>query len=246
MLSLPNKILLHACKYLPLPQKMKWRIGMKDEIAFWEGYIASNYAPVNGVPPSEEGRQRCDPGTPLSGELARLVDHVPGPVIRVLDVGSGPLSRVGKTLPGKQVELHCVDPLADVYAALCKKHGVNVPVAVLKGEAEHIDTLFPPRSFDLIHANNCLDHSHDPVLAISKVFELLKPGCSFYLRHEENVADAAGYMGLHQWNFSIIDGSMIIAGRHGSTNMNSLLAGQAEIKSHKKDKFVVHIITRLS
>lgn len=247
MLSFQNKLLLFASKYLPLPHKMKWHIGLKDEVAFWDGFIASNYAPVNGVAPTVEGRTRCDPNSPLNPELKALVAHCTGPVLRILDVGSGPLTRVGKTVEGKRIDLVCVDPLADIYAALCRKHGVHVPVAVRKGEAENLGNLFEPASFDLIHANNCLDHAYDPVNAIQIIVDLLKPGCAFYLRHEANVADTAGYMGLHQWNFRLSGEDFIIAGRTGTgTNMNSLLKAKASIRSQMEGKFLVSIITRLA
>jgi SAM-dependent methyltransferase len=244
MLSIQNKILLFASKYLPLPQKMKWRIGLSDEIAFWEGFIASNYAPVNGTPPTVEGRTRCDPGSPLSDELKALVTHVSNPVIRILDVGCGPLTRVGKTMEGKRIELVCVDPLADVYTELCRKHRVSVPVPVQKGEAENLGDLFGTESFDLIHANNCLDHAYDPVRAIQLIVDLLRPGCSLYLRHEMNVAETAGYMGLHQWNFRTVNGDMVIAGRGRGVNMNELFSGRATVRSHVEGKFLVNIITR--
>jgi len=244
MLSIQNRILLFASKYLPLPQKMKWRIGLTDEIAFWEGFIASNYAPVNGTPPTVEGRTRCDPGSPLSDELKALVAHINSPVIRILDVGCGPLTRVGKTMEGKRIELFCVDPLAEVYTELCRKHRVPVPVPVQKGEAETLGELFGSESFDLIHANNCLDHAYDPVRAIQLIVDLLRPGCSLYLRHEMNVAETAGYMGLHQWNFRTENGDMVIAGRGKGVNMNELFKGKATIRSHVEGKFLVNIITR--
>jgi SAM-dependent methyltransferase len=245
MLTFQNKVLLFASKYLPLPQKMKWHIGLKDEVAFWDGFIASNYAPVNGVPPTEEGRKRCDPNSPLNEELRTLVSHLSAPVLHVLDIGSGPLTRVGKTLEGKRIDLICVDPLADIYAALCRKHGVTVPVPVRKGEAENLGSMFAQEYFDLIHANNCLDHAYDPVNAIQLIVDLLRPGCSFYLRHEINVAQTAGYMGLHQWNFRMEGNDFVIAGRneHG-TNMNTLLRSKADIRSHIEGKFLVNIITR--
>ena len=37
---------------------------------------------------------------------------------RVLDVGAGPLSSLGTHVPGRDVEIIAVDPLADIYDEL--------------------------------------------------------------------------------------------------------------------------------
>ncbi len=245
MLNLFAKALLRLSKHIDLPHRWSWRIGILDELAFWDGHIARSYRSVNGMALSEEGRFRTDPGTPLQEELQTLVAHVEDPVVKILDVGSGPLTRVGKTIPGKLVELTATDPLAQAYMRLCRKHGVTPLVPPLKYDAEELTLHFPPETFHLACANNCLDHAYDPPKAISGMVELVKPGCHVYLRHEVNVADGAGFVGMHQWNFHMApNGDFLISDRKREVNMCDLLRGRAEVNSRIENGFIINIIRK--
>jgi SAM-dependent methyltransferase len=244
MKHLINGILIRIAKYAPFTHKQKWHIGMQDEVMFWDRYIASHYALVNGVAASEEGRVRSDPNTPLQDVYRALVAHCEGPVIKVLDVGSGPFTRLGKTLPGKQLEVTAVDPLADTYVALCRKHGAVPPVPPIRGEGEHLSSMFPRDHFDMAHANNCLNHAYDPIKAIEELVKVVKPGCSIYLRHGVNEAINADYVGLHQWNFHQRDGAMLITDKQTTVNMNERFAGRATIDTHLEGRFMVNVIRK--
>lgn len=231
MADLATRALLAATRWIPLPHKMKWRIGMRDEIAFWDHHMATNYRSDNPGGLSEEARFRLDPAAPLQPEFVALVAHCTNDPIRILDVGCGPFSRMGKTMPGRRMELVAVDPLADLYAELHRKYHLTPAVAPLRGDGEELASMFPAEHFDLIHANNCLDHSYDPVKALGAMFTLLKPGCTIYLRHELNAAEGANYMGLHQWNFHPVDGRFWITDRSKNVNVcvDDMLAGKADL-----------------
>ncbi len=44
------------------------------------------------------------------------------------------------------------------------------------GDANRIHEYFPANSFDYVHASQCLEHMHDPVLALKSWMSILKPG----------------------------------------------------------------------
>lgn len=156
-----------------------------------------------------------DPDMPLQEELLELLPPSTARSFRVLDVGAGPASKVGKTIPSASIELVPVDPLADAYAKILAEASLTAPVPTRKGYGERLTDTFDDNSFDLAHARNSIDHCRDPLLVLKQVLRVVKPGCSFYLNHHRNEGNNAGYYGLHQWNFDIHGGEFLISGRHG-------------------------------
>ena len=57
---------------------------------------------------------------------------------------------------------------------------------------------------------NSLDHSADPFTIISNMVGLVRPGGIVLLRHKRNEGESARYGGLHQWNFDVVDDSLIV------------------------------------
>ncbi len=245
MSTLLDKLLLHASKYAPFSHKQKWRIGMRDEISFWDQHIAKNYVPRNGQFPSTEGQARTAPDTPLQDTFVQLLAWTNDPVLRILDVGSGPFTRVGKTMPGRTLEVTAVDPLSEEYKKLFTKHAVRPPVIPIEGAGETLHQLFPADHFHFAHANNCLDHGFDPVESVSQMVQVVRPGGYVYLRHEVNVAETAGYMGMHQWNFLLdANGDFIIRDKKRVVNMNKHLGRGVRITSQHEGDFLVTTIHR--
>jgi ubiquinone/menaquinone biosynthesis C-methylase UbiE len=98
------------------------------------------------------------------------------------------------------------------------------------GEAEQVAEMYADGSFDLVHAANSLDHSHDPVAAIKAAARVVKPGGHVFLEHILNEGAREGYGGLHQWNFGVEADSFTIASSAGQkTNMAKEFAGVADV-----------------
>ena len=241
-----TRVLLAVTKHLPLPHKVKWKVGMRDEVSFWNGHMAKHYRPDSSGAYVGEALFRLDKNAPLQQQFVDLVAHCPADPIRILDVGSGPFSCLGKTIPGRTVELTAVDPLADTYAELHRKHKITPAVVPQRCDGEQLSALFAPNTFDLAHANNCLDHSYDPVKAIQEMFALVKPGCCVYLRHEVNVAENADYVGMHQWNFRPEGKEFWISDKNRAVNvsMDELFAGKADLQLTIVGKMMINIIRK--
>lgn len=245
MSTLFDRSLFHGSNYALFSHKRKRRIGMRDEIRFWDQDIAKKYVTLNGRPPSTEGLEPAAADTPLQGTFVQLLAWTNGPVLRILNVGSGPFTRVGKTIPGRTVEVTAVDPLSEEYKKLYTKHAVRPPVIPVEGAGETLRQLFPADHFHFAHANNCLDHGFDPVESVTQMVQVVKPGGYVYLRHEVNVAETAGYMGMHQWNFHLDgNGDFIIRDKKRVVNMNKHLGSTVRIASQHEGDFLVTTIHR--
>jgi SAM-dependent methyltransferase len=186
----------------------EWNQGLRDELQAWEGMLENNGR--NWF--ASEYEARLNPNAELQDEYKRLITAPSGgPPVRLLDVGAGPLTSLGKKWEGRTLHLFPIDPLADEYNALLARLGLRPPVPTQPGRGEELLKLFEKNSFDLALASNSLDHSYDPLLVIRHMLTLVKPAGYVYLVHFTNEAVAAGYSGLHQWNFSIKRGDMILS-----------------------------------
>lgn len=185
-----------------------------------------------------------DPKMPLQPELSRLLPENLKAPYKVLDVGAGPISKVGKIVDGRSIDLTPVDPLAEGYQQLLAKNGLQPPVPTRKSYGEKLMEQFPENSFDLIHARNSIDHCLDPVVVILNCVRVLKPGCHFYLNHYRNEGIAADYYGLHQWNFHQLDGQFVVSDRFGKViSISSELESMARVTSveSRGDRIIVVI-----
>jgi SAM-dependent methyltransferase len=152
-------------------------------------------------------RQHFDVNRPLQSELVELLNVyyqnstalINSP--KVLDIGAGPISKVGKVYQSKAIELTPIDPIASKYNKLHRSLNLKPPVPTIYGQGETLTNQFNENQFDLIHARNCIDHCCNPARVILQAIRVLKPNGFFYLNHYKNEGVAAGYYGLHQWNF---------------------------------------------
>ncbi|MGR5452883.1 class I SAM-dependent methyltransferase [Vibrio alfacsensis] len=168
---------------------------------------------------------------PLQQELVELVKYEGVASIKVLDVGAGPVSKVGKTISGKQIELVPIDPMADKYRSILESLGLTPKIWTIFGNGEELSQQFPAGSFDLAHARNSVDHCLNPLKVLIEVLSVLKPGCCFYMNHYRNEGKAANYYGLHQWDFDIEDGCFVIKSQYGDiVNVNNEIAPIAEVR----------------
>ncbi len=227
-------------------QSFRWQSGRKSETAFWDRYLKTR-----GLRWQAEFEQRMSPELELDAELAALLSPVlaAGAQPKIVDVGAGPLSVVGKRVNGTPVQLTALDPLAAEYDVLLQKHGLQPPVRTQPGKGEELAALLPPASFDLAHARNCLDHGLDPYLAVMQMLSVVKPGGHVYLKHRPNEGINENWHGLHQWNFSIsAGGDFIISSRTSEMNVNQALAGVADVRCELRkegdDEWLVVIIQK--
>lgn len=213
-------------KFLGL-RRVVWKMGISSEIRFWQRYLSTG-----GLTWKDEFQRRLDPDSLMDDRLVQLLRQVePGAAAyQVLDVGAGPLTSLGKTAPGKAIQVRAVDPLADDYDKLLAEAKAEPPVRTEKCRGEDLDTVFGENTFHLAHARNCLDHSEDPVRAIEQMMKVTKPLGYVYMEHWTDEGEAEEYRGLHQWNFRCEDGRFIIWNLKSRTDLGDVLGTRATLE----------------
>lgn len=208
--------------------RQDWEKHIHEEVAFWDDWLRTQ-----GGTWREDFQSRIDPQQRLPDLIENALLNrgvAAGSSVRILDLGSGPLTSVGVASDRYEVTVTPVDPLADHYRALLEKHGIAAPVLPQKGEAEKLECLFQPQSFDVVWARNSLDHSYDPLLCIYQAYRVLKTGGIVIIVFHPNEADQGNYQGLHNWNFDIRSGSFVIESRGRLVNVSQLFGRFCKVK----------------
>jgi hypothetical protein len=203
-----------------------WAQEIPSEIAFWRHYLATR-----GDRWPKEFVERFDPESAFAGRFADRVAALDGPTVRLLDVGAGPLTTVGKRLPGKQLIVEACDPLAPGYDALLDELGLEPPVRTVACDGERLLERYAPESFDVTHARNAIDHAYDPFAVIVAMLAITRAGGFVALGHETNEAVRERYVGFHQWNFERDPaGAFLIWHPEGVVDVSARLASLATIE----------------
>lgn len=212
-----------------LAHRRLWFGGIYDEVTWWRGWLGS----VEGqMWLSEVERVEC----PLQdATVARLLEELSQPSIRILDVGAGPVTHLGYTYPGKQLLICAIDPLAEEYARLLRELHVECPIPTIKGQGERLLDQFEPESFDLVYASNSLDHSYNPLAIVDNMLQVVTRGGFVMLRHYRNEGRTGNYHGLHQWNFDIRNGDLVIWNERQRHNLSHGFAEGARVRCHIED-----------
>lgn len=188
---------------------LRWKLALPCEEKYWETYIAQQGGGAWGA----DFVERTNPIQPLQAHVAAHIAAPGGATVKILDVGAGPLTVLGKTWVGRNVEITAVDPLANDYHRLLRRHGVRPPVPTQYCEAEKLAARFGRDVFDLVYSRNALDHSYNPLEALRQMVAVCKPGGVALLEHLINEGETEKYYGLHQWNFCCQEQRFVIWNR---------------------------------
>lgn len=210
-----------------------WRTGLADESQFWAEALANGGEKWD----RSEFDTRTNPQLELQSELRALINAPDGATVRILDVGSGPLTRLGKIWEGRSVEITAVDPLAEDYKKILQELEIPVSVVPSFAEAERLREVFQADTFDLAYASNCLDHSYSPLTAIKEMLAVVKPGRWVYLWHFIDAGIQERYQGLHQWNFGERDGDMTVNDGRRHFSLQKELDGFGEVQTRRERAF---------
>ncbi|MGZ4675044.1 MAG: class I SAM-dependent methyltransferase [Acidimicrobiia bacterium] len=221
------------------PADVAWQAAIDGEVDFWRRYLATK---GERYPGSYD--ERVDPDLELQPDIAALVHSPEGATVKLLDVGAGPLTFLGRRSDRWTLELTAVDALGDQYRALLDEAGLTPPVYTQACESEKLTELLPVDTFDVVAARNTLDHSYDPVRAITEMLACAKPGGALYLVHHRNEAEREGYRGMHQWNFEAGDSSLVVWRPGTRTDLGAELAGRAVVERTWVDGTWEHVAIR--
>jgi len=195
-----------------------WREGDRGEIAFWDEWLRTKGSRWPASYP-----ERLDPDLLLQPTVASMLPAQSK--VDILDVGAGPLTSLGKKLPGREIEITAIDARADEWDRLLEKYGVQPIVRSQKLLAEELTGRFAVDTFDLVYARNSIDHCDDPERAVVQMIEVVKPRCYVVLEHSQNEGEHSGWRGPHQHNLSMSsDGAFTIASKRLLVDMTAKYA----------------------
>jgi len=201
--------------------RLTWKMSLPSEVSFWEDYIRTRGGNCHA---EEEFTFRTAADSELQPWLREWLNVPDGTELRALDVGAGPLTWIGKKWGDRRLHIVAVDPLADSYNTLMDRYGIQPPVRTECGNGEDIVARFGAQAFDLVFARNSLDHSFDAIRAVTSIVEVAKPGGVIFLWHNPDEAEGLDYQGLHQWNFRLENGELIVWRGTHKLNVNRELA----------------------
>jgi SAM-dependent methyltransferase len=210
-------------------KRVLWESGMPHEAQWWRSWMKRTF-PQHDAENRKLALQHehLDPELPLQERIVEHLSVPQGEEVSILDVGAGPMTRLGKKWDGRTVEITAIDPLADYYNRQLNKLGVTPLVRTQPGEVERLTDHFPMNHFDLVYMHNALDHSYDPLKGIQQMLEVVKPGSYVLLEHFINEAETTGYHGLHQWNFRADGDHFVIWNRETHYSVNNVLGDEAQ------------------
>jgi len=218
-----------------------WRIrslGLLSELTYWYMWT---YFPKYAA----ERQQLLDPELPFPEQLNDVVARIPSRHIRVLEVGAGPITMLGRRHPTHEIELIPTDVLAGHYRRMLALRGIKPLVPTIHADAERLSSFFPSDSFDLVFAGNCLDHMTEPMIAIEEMIKVLKPGGWTVLYHWEDEGEKQSYVGLHRWNVSERDGHLVLWRPDETIDVNERLASRCELQVSRAEDHVTVEIKKL-
>jgi len=182
--------------------------GIKDELSFWRKVLMQYKTDPKSRPFLTA---KLNPKTELQLDILRrigLMDKEGGDV-KVLDIGCGPASTIGKITRGFKVHITGLDPLTEQYHDLLAEFGHRCPHETITGVGEKVADYFPPATFDYIHVENSLDHCYDPSSVIRGLQKVAKPGAIIFIKVFVNEGEHNEYAGFHAWNFDLYNNKVI-------------------------------------
>jgi len=221
-----------------LTDRERWERALSGEVRFWRNVLGDPRVHVRWP------ALRADYAWSERDMYARVADRLPMGRVKVLDVGAGAVSAVPKVHPGRTFEVTAVDPMARQFDALLREFGIEPWVRTQPGTGEELLDLVAAGTFDVAHASNSADHTHDPALVIRNMLLAVKPGGLVLLRHERNEAVNEHYRGLHQWNFDLEGGDFILWRPRVRRNLSRELAelGSGEVYLH--ERWIIWVLQR--
>lgn len=219
-------------------------LGIAYEEAFWRSQFGVKRARKGLYAWSRYGREIMLKNFDIVSFLDEW-EQTRGSRPKVLDVGAGASFCTGNLAHGKEIDLHCIDPLAAYYNKVIRKTRPQHFPLVEFGAIEQLSAFYPKGDVAFIHVQNALDHSRQPVQGIVECMRCLAQGGILYLKHFPNEAERENYRGFHQYNIDTENGELTIWNKSERHNINRMLDGFSKIEVTTSDiGEVIAVITK--
>jgi SAM-dependent methyltransferase len=218
-------------------------IALQEEVQFWRDWFKTK-----GLQWPEDFRSRFNPEQPIQDRVGKFIDRLDAERIQILDVGAGPMTKLGKKHPSKQLEITATDLLASEYDGLLAELKIEPPLRTIYANGERLVEQFGQNAFDIVYAENCVDHMVDPLRAIDQMLMVTKPKGYVVLYHKENEGVRQRYRQLHQWNITCENESFVIMDHRGrKTNVTKRLAARCKLECirHGDNNILIGILKQV-
>jgi len=178
-----------------------WLNGIESELAFWANIIATKGG-------GDYSRYWSD----IISDTRKfnLEQYLDKEETFFIDIGSGPFASTGKYTEKTNLIFKAVDPLAYIYNALKQNYKITTGITPEYCMVECLVEKYGENKFDIVHMQNSLDHSFNPLIGIMQMLGICKIGGKIILRHAMNEAERENYSGFHQWNLCIENNNFFI------------------------------------
>jgi ubiquinone/menaquinone biosynthesis C-methylase UbiE len=166
----------------------------RAEINWWKEFIPSSWELMS----NSESWKKIFPKE-LMGYIVDLKKTNNGR-IKLLEVGSGPVSLLALAAVENLCDIVAVDPLAKEYEKIMTDKGYFYPVKPIRGKGEKLLDLFSANTFDMVYSSNALDHMQSPGRAFKNMYNVTKKGGIIFIEGLVNEGKRTGYSGLHRFN----------------------------------------------
>ena len=228
-------------EWFPIPKRIRRRFAELYELDFWRNVLTGKSKYSDGF-----FAYRLDFNRPLAeGPVKEVLMELDHGGLKMLDVGSGPITTLCQGgLKGSPTICAC-DPLAAKYRELLNELGIDHPVKPRTCSAERLCRQYGEEAFHFIYCRNALDHSEDPVAGIKEMMKICKKGGAILIEGKINEAISENWKGMHQWNFSVLEGEFIIQGRdHKTVKVSNIVGDEFHLSAKTHDEWMVVRIDR--
>ena len=135
-----------------------------------------------------------------------------------LEIGCGPTSQfyTDELKNYDNIEIICVDPLAEIYQYLHNHYSSDYDIKCILGYGEKLTELFPKGHFHMVYSQNALDHSQNPEEFIKASYDVLKPNGLLVLHGFIKEGTAAHWLGLHNWDITVKGDDLLLSNKNGT------------------------------
>lgn len=113
--------------------------------------------------------------------------------VKIVDIGSGPLSIFGSYLPGVELKIYHTDK--QDFIEFWKQHNLTPIISVEYQDMEKLT--YPDEFFDIVHCSNALDHTRNAKQAVMEMIRVCKIDGWIYIMCALDQL-STGYK--HYWN----------------------------------------------
>jgi len=202
---------------LELHSNFKQEMSLFSIKSNWSSYITTKGLSFH-IANIKENKRKLEkywsPTYPINNRIEKEIQRLKNTRIRLLDVGCGPFPKSGVSHENYIIDRTLVDALANDYHKLLKDNSIDTNgQKIICCDVEEIEERFISCSFDIIYSKNTLDHTYNPIKAISSLINLLVNDGVIILEHYVKEGEYTNYFGLHQWDFFIENESFYISNK---------------------------------